>query len=43
MISVTGEEADQWKVWTNQSGESHDLMTLSVNKYVARTRNAQIR
>ena len=43
IVSVTRDDADQWQVWINQSGESHDLMTLSVNKYVARTHNAQIR
>ena len=43
MVSVTRDDADQYQVWINQSGESHDLITLSLNKYVARTHNAEIR
>ena len=41
-VSVTRDDADQWQFWINHSGESHDLMTLSVYKYVSRTHNTQI-
>ena len=42
-VSVTRDDALDKQYWISQSGESHDSVTHSVNKYVTCTHNAQIR